>query len=430
MNPGWRYADPCMLNVTQIDDEIPLSVGKVAERSGAGFPTAAGDRSMALRRKRRRSPAGSSPVLEPSPDSRQSRERSCHASSYLQGRDFSLKDISTFVGIDVAKKSLDVATLPATTRRTFSHDAKGRRELLGNLPQPETCLVVVEATGGYERLLVADLLDAGHLVAVVNPRQVRDFAKALGILAKTDRIDAAVIARFGQQVEPRPLDEVHEKQGELDQLVTRRRQLVVLRTAEKNRFTMAHSKPVKRSLQLVIDTLNKEIKRIEKEILALVESDDQWQGKADILSSVPGVGNVTAATLIAEFPELGQINRQQAVALAGLAPFNRDSGKFKGKRSISGGRRTVRTALYMAALSAKTHNPLIRKFAERLKAEGKLPKVILTACMRKLLVILNTMLKTNTLWNPRIVWKLSKINLKDLKMNTAAGLLSVTPLAY
>ena len=314
-----------------------------------------------------------------------------------------MKDISTFVGIDVAKKSLDVATLPATAPRTFSHDTKGRTELLDNLPQPGTCLVVVEATGGYERLLVAELLDAGHLVAVVNPRQVRDFAKALGILAKTDRIDAAVIARFGQQVKPRPLAEVHEKQGELDQLVTRRRQLVGLRTAEKNRFTMAHSKPVKRSLQLLIDTLNKEIKRIEKAILVLVESDDQWQGKADILSSVPGVGNVTVATLIAEFPELGQINRQQAAALAGLAPFNRDSGKFKGKRTICGGRRTVRTALYMAALSAKTCNPVIRKFAERLKAEGKLPKVILTACMRKLLVILNTMLKNNTLWNPRIV---------------------------
>ena len=314
-----------------------------------------------------------------------------------------MKDISTFVGIDVAKKSLDVATLPATSPRTFSHDVEGRRELLDNLPQPETCLVVVEATGGYERLLVADLLDAGHLVAVVNPRQVRDFAKALGILAKTDRIDAAVIARFGQQVKPRPLAEVHEKQGELDQLVTRRRQLVVLRTAEKNRFTMVHSRPVKRSLQSVIDLLNKQIKRIEKEILALVASDDQWQGKADILRSVPGVGDVTAATLIAEFPELGQINRQQAAALAGLAPFNRDSGKFQGKRTICGGRRTVRTALYMAALSAKTCNPVIRKFAERLKAEGKLPKVILTACMRKLLVILNTMLKTNTLWNPRIV---------------------------
>jgi len=245
-NPGWRCADPCMLNVSQIDGEIPLAVGKAAKRSGVGFPTDAGDRSMALRRSRRRSPAGSSPVLEPNPNSRRSRDRSCHASSYLQGRDFSMKDISTFVGIDIAKKSLDVATLPATTPRTFSHDTKGRRELLDNLPQPETCLVVVEATGGYERLLVADLLDAGHLVAVVNPRQVRNFAKALGILAKTDRIDAAVIARFGQQVKPRPLAEVHEKQGELDQLVTRRRQLVVLRTAEKNRFTMAHSKPVKR----------------------------------------------------------------------------------------------------------------------------------------------------------------------------------------
>ena len=314
-----------------------------------------------------------------------------------------MKDISTFVGIDVAKKSLDVATLPATTPRTFSHDGKGRRELLDNLPGPGTCLVVVEATGGYERLLVADLLDAGHLVAVVNPRQVRDFAKALGILAKTDRIDAAVIARFGQQVKPRPLAEVHEKQDELNQLVTRRRQLIALRTAEKNRFAMATSKPVKRSLQLVIDTINKEIKRIEKAILVLVESDDPWRGKSEIMSSVPGVGQVTTATLIAEFPELGQINRQQAAALAGLAPFNRDSGKFKGKRTISGGRRSVRTALYMAALSAKKHNPVIRKFAERLKAEGKLPKVILTACMRKLLVILNAMLKNNTLWDPRIV---------------------------
>jgi len=314
-----------------------------------------------------------------------------------------MKDISTFVGIDVAKKSLDVATLPPSTPRTFVHDPPGRQELLDSLPEPKTCLIVIEATGGYERLLVADLLDAGHLVAVVNPRQVRDFAKAFGILAKTDRIDAAVIAHFGKQVKPRPLAEVHEKQGELDQLVTRRRQLVALRTAEKNRFAMAHSKPVKRSLQQVINTLNKEIKRIEKEISVLVESDDQWQGKADILSSVPGVGDITTATLIAEFPELGQINRQQAAALAGLAPFNRDSGKFKGKRTISGGRRTVRTALYMAALSAKTHNPLIRKFAERLEAEGKLPKVILTACMRKLLVILNTMLKTNTLWDPRII---------------------------
>jgi len=313
-----------------------------------------------------------------------------------------MTDLSTFVGIDVSKKSLDVATLPAGNPRTFSHDAKGRRQLLEQLPQPGTCLIVVEATGGYERLLVAELVTAAHLVAVVNPRQVRDFAKGLGILAKTDRIDAVVIAKFGQHVKPRPLAEVREKQGELDQLVTRRRQLVNLRTAEKNRQGMAHSQPVKHSLQLVIDLLNKEIKRIEKMILALVESDDEWKGKADVISSVPGVGPVTTSTLIAEFPELGQVNRNQAAALAGLAPFNHDSGTFKGKRVIKGGRRSVRNVLYMAALSAKTHNPVIRKFAERLENEGKLPKVVLTACMRKLLVILNAMLKTNTRWNPRI----------------------------
>ncbi len=309
--------------------------------------------------------------------------------------------ISNFIGIDVSKKSLDVAALPEGTVRTVSHTVQGRRELLAELPEPGTCLVVVEATGGYERLIVADLATAGHLVAVVNPRQVRDFAKGIGIFAKTDRIDAAVIAKFGQHVHPRPLAEVHEKQGELDQLVTRRRQLVDLRTAEKNRMGMAHSRPVRRSLQLVIDLLNKQIKRIEKAILALVESDDQWKGTARLLKSVPGVGDVTAATLIAEFPELGHLNRQQAAALAGLAPFNRDSGSFQGKRSIRGGRRSVRNVLYMAALSAKRYNPVIRTFAQRLETQGKLPKVILTACMRKLLVILNTMLKTNTQWNPQ-----------------------------
>ena len=174
-------------------------------------------------------------------------------------------------------------------------------------------------------------------------------------------------------------------------------------TAEKNRLGTAHSKLVKRSLQQIIDSLNKQIKRIEKEILALVNSDDQWKGKSAILSSVPGVGEVTTATLIAEFPELGQINRSEAAALAGLAPFNRDSGTLKGKRTICGGRRTVRNALYMAALSAKTHNPVISRFASRLEADGKEPKVILTACMRKLLVILNTMLKNNTMWNPHTI---------------------------
>jgi transposase len=314
-----------------------------------------------------------------------------------------LKGISNFIGIDVSKDSLDVASLPEGTIRTVTHTVEGRRELIAQLPKPQHCLVVVEATGGYERQLVVELTDVGHLVAVVNPRQVRDFAKGIGVLAKTDRLDAAVIAKFGEQVRPRPLAKVREQQAELDQLVTRRRQLVGLRTAEKNRCGLAASEAVRRSLQQVIDVLNDQIEQIEKQILQLVDTDDQWRGTAALLKSVPGIGDVTAATLIAEFPELGSVNRHEAAALAGLAPFNDDSGTHKGKRSIRGGRRSVRNVLYMAALSAKRHNPVIRKFAQRLEDQGKLPKVIIAACMRKLLVILNSMVKTNSQWNPQFI---------------------------
>jgi transposase len=377
-------------------------VEKAAQRSGAAFSTAAGDRSTTLRRSRRRSPAGSSSAFGFSPNSRQSRIGTSRASSHLQGRDI-LKGISNFIGIDVSKDSLDVASLPEGTIRTVAHTIEGRRQLIARLPQPGDCLVVIEATGGYERPLVLELTDAGHLVAVVNPRQVRDFAKGIGVLAKTDRLDAAVIAKFGEQVRPRPLAEVREKQTELDQLVTRRRQLVDLRTAEKNRGGLVASEAVRRSLQQVIDVLNDQIEQIEKQILQLVDADDQWRGTAALLKSVPGIGDVTAATLIAEFPELGNVNRHEAAALAGLAPFNDDSGTRQGKRSIRGGRRSVRTVLYMATLSAIRHNPVIRKFATRLKDQGKLPKVIITACMRKLLVILNTMIKTNSHWNPEFV---------------------------
>lgn len=309
--------------------------------------------------------------------------------------------ISHFIGIDVSKDSLDVACLPAGTIRTVPHTDQGRQQLIADGPQPGTCLIVVEATGGYERPLVADLANAGHLVAVVNPRQVRDFAKGIGRLAKTDRLDAAVLAKFAEQVRPRPIAEVPEKQAELDQLVTRRRQLVDARAAEKNRQAMPTAKEVRRSVQKIIDTLDKEIQRIEQAILALVEADDQWKGIAELLQSVPGIGQVTAATLLAEFPELGHLNRQQVAALAGVAPFNDDSGTHRGKRSIRGGRRSIRNVLYMATLSAQRHNPVIRHFAQRLKAQGKLPKVIITACMRKLLVILNTMVKTNSRWNPQ-----------------------------
>jgi len=307
---------------------------------------------------------------------------------------------STFVGIDVAKHSLDACLLPEGRICSLAYDQSGLEKLRSELPAPGSCLIVVEATGGYERRLVADLLDAGHKVAVVNPRQVRDFARGVGILAKTDRIDASVIAHFGRSVQPRTVAKTPEKQAELEQLVLRRRQLVELRTGETNRLETVTSRPVRKNIQQLIDRLNKDLRKIEKEILAFLDSDDDWRGKAQILGSTPGIGTTTAATLLAELPELGQLNRQKISSLVGLAPFNHDSGRFQGKRRIWGGRASVRSVLYMAALTAKRCNPIIRDFAQRLEAQGKPFKVVMTACMRKLLVILNAMLKTNSHWNP------------------------------
>lgn len=310
--------------------------------------------------------------------------------------------INCFVGIDVAKHSFDMAIVPEGKSLSFDYDDNGLEQLLKQLPEAGTCLIVMEATGGYQRRLVAELVNAGHHVAVANPRQVRDFAKGLGILAKTDRIDARMIARFGQHVRPRVVAKSSKKQVELEQFVIRRRQLIELRTAEKNRREAMTSKAVGKSVQRMIDVLNKQIKRFEKDILALIESDDDLKQKAELLNSVPGVGNVTSATLVAELPELGQLNRQQIAALAGLAPFNRDSGKFHGTRHIRGGRASVRSTLYMATLTARRCNPVIREFAQRLEAAGKPFKVVMTACMRKLLVIINTMIKNNSHWSPNL----------------------------
>jgi transposase len=257
---------------------------------------------------------------------------------------------------------------------------------------------VLEATGGYERRLVGELVTGGHFVSVVNPRQVRDFAKAHGILAKTDRIDAQVIARFGRDVRPRPVAQTSQKQHQLDELVTRRRQLLQLRASESNRIREGMTKLVRQSLQRSIDALSKDIKRIDRAILELVQSDDDWKNRFELLKTVPGVGDVTAAALVAELPELGQLNRNKIAALVGVAPHPDDSGHHKGKRFIRGGRKTLRCALYMAALTASIHNPVLKRFAQRLKAQGKGSKVVLTACIRKLLVILNTMVKNNTPW--------------------------------
>lgn len=308
--------------------------------------------------------------------------------------------LTRFVGIDVAKHTLDVCLLPQEKHWLVNNDAAGIQRLLGQLPPPGTCLVVLEATGGYQRSVVAELVRAQHRVAVVNPRQVRDFARALGILAKTDRLDAAVIARFGQQVRPRTIGQTPEKMTELTQLVARRSQLVDLRTAETNRLETITVKSVRKSIQQVLHLLDKQIDAIEREILALLESDDDWKNKTTLLGSAKGIGPVTIMCLLAELPELGLLNRQQIAALVGLAPFNRDSGAFRGERHIRGGRASVRKVLYMAALSARRRNPQIKAFADRLQDQGKPHKVIITACMRKLLIILNTMVKTNTPWNP------------------------------
>ena len=256
----------------------------------------------------------------------------------------------------------------------------------------------MEATGNYQQSVAEALVDAGHYVAVANPRQVRDFARGLGILAKTDKIDAEVLSRYDEQVRPRTIAKTPEKQAQITELVARRRQLLALRTAETNRLKSICQKVVRKNIEQTITFLQKQIKTIDTQIQSLIDSDDDWNDKAELLVSVPGVGPITIASLLAELPELGRLNRQEIAALVGVAPFNRDSGKFHGTRSIWGGRASVRCTLYMATLSAKQWNPTIREFAERLESQGKPFKVVTTACMRKLLVILNTMLKNHTSW--------------------------------
>lgn len=307
----------------------------------------------------------------------------------------------TFVGIDVSQSSLDVCCLPQNEFRQFANDPAGRTKLVEWLSGKPDSLLVVEATGGYERELVYAAQDAGIEIALCNPRQTRDFAKGIGQLAKTDRIDAGVLARFAQQVQPRPLAMVPAKQREIEALVVRRRQLVELHTAEENRVRQASQKIVLKSLRKVLGAIERERKSVEKRILELLKNDEDWRRKIELLQSAAGVGPVTGAVLVAELPELGKLNRQAIAALVGVAPYPDDSGKRHGKRAIVGGRSRIRSTLYMAALSARRANPIIREFAHRLHKLGKPFKVVMVACMRKLLVILNAMLKTNSLWEDK-----------------------------
>ena len=308
----------------------------------------------------------------------------------------------SFVGIDVSKNKFDVMILPEGTHSTHPYDREGINEFLARLPNHH-CTVVLEATGGFERRLAADLVDAGRQTAIANPRQVRDFARGLGVLAKNDRVDARVLAIYAQHVQLRFHEKPSEKQGELTALVVRRRQLLELQVAESNRLEQATVKSAVKSVRHVLDLLRKELKKLDDEIASLIADDDDWRSKSELLQTVPGVGPATSASLVAELPELGKLNRQQIASLVGLAPFSRDSGQFRGQRSIWGGRGAVRSALYMAAFNARRCNPVIRAFADRLQQSGKRSKVILTACMRKLLVILNTMMRNKTAWKTNAV---------------------------
>lgn len=305
---------------------------------------------------------------------------------------------STYVGIDVAKDRLDVATRPGKEWWNVTNDERGISKLVDRLGKSRPTLIVLEATGGLEIPVAAALGVAGLPVAVVNPRQVRDFAKATGTLAKTDHIDAQVLAHFGEAVQPpvRPLPDAASL--ELKSLITRRQQVIEMITAEKNRLASATSL-VRLEIQDHISWLQQHLTRLDRDLGSAIRSSPLWHEKENLLRSVPGVGKITSITLLAELPELGALNRRRIAALVGVAPFNRDSGRLRGKRTVWGGRAAVRAALYMAALSATRHNPIIKAFYRRLLAAGKPKKVALTACMRKLLITLNAMLKHRSSWS-------------------------------
>ena len=314
-----------------------------------------------------------------------------------------MNDSSTFVGIDVAKDKLDVFIDSTGELFTVANEGSGFASIRQRLAGRSVKLIVIEHSGRYERRCALDLMDGGLPVALINPRQSRDFARAINWFAKNDRIDGRLLAEFGRRVEPRPSQRTPENRAELDELVGRRRQLVQMRGAESARLQQAQFKSIRGSIEKSLRQLDAQIQDLERKIAKLIENDDDWRGRTQLLQSVPGVGPVVASTLVAELPELGKVNRQEIAALVGLAPFDRESGKWKGKRVCFGGRAQVRSTLYMATLTAKRCNPIIQKLAARLELAGKAFKVVMVACMRKLLTILNTLAATGQTWNPKLI---------------------------
>jgi transposase len=302
-----------------------------------------------------------------------------------------------YVGVDVSKDQLDVNLLPSNERKQFSNDDAGINTLIKLLQRIDPALIVFESTGGFEMPAVSSLIENQLPVVVVNPRQVRDFAKATGRLAKTDSIDANTIARFARDIRPqvRPLKDEHTQL--ISALNARRRQIVDMLVAEKNRLYTA-PKPNKKNIQNHIQWLERSLEDINKDIDKTIKNSPTWRENDKILQSFKGVGPVVSATLLCDLPELGTLNRKKIATLVGVAPLNCDSGQFRGRRRIKGGRANVRRKLYMAAVASLRHNPIIKDFYDRLVDAGKPPKLALTACMRKILTILNAMMKNRTYW--------------------------------
>lgn len=312
-----------------------------------------------------------------------------------------MNESSLFVGIDVSKKRLDVAFRPTGEVLGVDNDEAGVASLVTRLSAEPLALVVLEATGGLESPLATALALAGVAVAVVNPRQVRDFAKATGKLAKTDSIDAGIIAHFADAIRPevRPLPD--ESATLLSGVVARRRQLIEMLVMEQNRLATTPYK-LRKEVQEHIEYLQRRIKDSDKDLHKTLRETPIWREKQDLLRTVPGVGPVVSASIVANLPELGKLDRKQIAALVGVAPMNRDSGQFKGQRKIQGGREEVRSPLYMAALTAIRRNPIIREFYKRLLQAGKKKKVALVACMRKLITAMNAMVRDNQPWNSTV----------------------------
>jgi len=309
--------------------------------------------------------------------------------------------MENYVGIDISKRYFDIHCLPEAKQLRFENNRNGISQCLKFLSENKPKLTVMESTGGYEMALACQLQAAGLAIAVVNPRQIRNFAKAVGQIAKTDKIDAKIIAKYASIIQPPSREIINGKSRQLMNLVARREQLSKMHVEECNRMEHAVDKSVISSIRAILKVIERQIGDIDEQISDHIEQDQNLKRKSDIVSSAPGVGNTTAFMLVTKLPELGTLNRRQIAALVGLAPMNRDSGTFRGKRMTGGGRGSIRTGLFMPTLVATRYNPVIRQFYQRLIAAGKKKMTAVIAAMRKLLTILNSMVAKNEYWNPK-----------------------------